>query len=199
MDLKTLFKNKKFYFGLFLLIFGIVLTSLTSNYITNNFNPPVLEDLILGNIVFLRLAWIFDILSILVTLILVIYLFNGNLKQFPYFLVMFGILYTIRAIFIVLTPLGNPGAGNNPLFTGATFLAGLYFSGHIAEAFLAFLLVNKKLFKIIFLVLLFTIMFFLLVARGHYTIDLLSGLVFAYAISAFGQNYLRSKLVINRI
>ncbi|MEM4271777.1 MAG: phosphatase PAP2-related protein [Candidatus Pacearchaeota archaeon] len=135
-------------------------------------------------------------MSILTTLLLLIYVFPKNSNEAPYFLLMFGILYFLRAIFIVLTPLGNPGIGNNPLFTGPTFLAGLYFSGHTAETFLAFLLVKKRAFKIIFLTILFLIMFFLLVARGHYSIDIWAGIIFAYAIYSFGQKHLRKHFVI---
>jgi len=194
-DLKRLVRDKRFYIGLFVLAFGGVLTAITSNYVVNNFSPPVLQDLILANIYFLKVAWVYDILATLSIFALLLYLLNGKLKQMPYFLVLIGILYTLRALFIVFTPLGNPGIDNNALFIGPINLAGLYFSGHTAFAFLSFLLVKTKAFKITFLTILFGIIFFLLLARGHYTIDILSGLIFAYAIYAFGQNNLRDLLV----
>ncbi len=195
MNLKTLFRSKIFYLSLLILIIGIVSTSLTSDYIIKNFNPPVLSDLILDSIISLKIAWVYDILAVLVTILLATYIFTSRLKETPYFLVLFGFLYFLRAIFIILTPLGNPGANNDPLFTGPTFLAGLYFSGHTAEAFLAFLLAKGKP-KIIFLVLLFSIIFLLLIARGHYSIDILSGLIFAYAIYMFGEKHLKQNLII---
>jgi len=195
MRLGGLFKNKSFYLGLLILISGISLTAITSNYVVNNYNPPVLKDFIMDSILYFKIAWVYDILAILSIILIAIYAVTKKPQELPYFLVLYGTLYLLRGIFILITPLGNPGINNNPLFVGPTFLAGLYFSGHTAETFLGFL-ISKGKYKILFITLLVSIIFSLLLARGHYSIDILSGLIFAYAIFCFGEKYLKRHFTI---
>jgi hypothetical protein len=55
---------------------------------------------------------------------------------------------------------------------------------------LLLLLVNDKVYRYILSFCLAIIVFSLFLAHGHYSIDILSGLFFAYAIKAFGDKYL---------
>jgi hypothetical protein len=52
-----------------------------------------------------------------------------------------------------------------------------------------FLLVKDKGYKWLILICLAIVITALFLARGHYSIDILSGLFFAYAIRAFGEKH----------
>lgn len=190
MRFSKLFGSRAFYLGLFILSVGILLTTTTSNYLAKNCNPPVLEDLFLNNLLYIKAGWTYDVLAILAVLITGAYIIGKKTQETPYAFVLYGITHFLRAIFILITPLGNPGLDNNPLITGPTFLAGYYFSGHTADAFLGFLITKGK-YKIALLILLFSIIFCLLITRGHYSIDIFSGILFSYAVFCFGEKYLK--------
>jgi membrane-associated phospholipid phosphatase len=106
---------------------------------------------------------------------------------------MVGIFYIVRGIFIVLTPFGNPPLfnGSDPLFNGfSKYELGVYPSGHAGNVFLLFLLVKDWIYKWIILFCLIIVIVALFLAHGHYSIDIFSGLFFAYAIRAFGEKHL---------
>jgi len=106
---------------------------------------------------------------------------------------MVGIFYIVRGIFIVLTPFGNPPLfnGSDPLFNGfSKYELGVYPSGHAGNVFLLFLLVRDWVYKWIILFCLIVVILALFLAHGHYSIDIFSGLFFAYAIRAFGEKHL---------
>ena len=54
----------------------------------------------------------------------------------------------------------------------------------------SFLLVKDKLYKWIIMICLILVIITLFLAHGHYSIDILSGLFFAYAIKSFGEKHL---------
>jgi membrane-associated phospholipid phosphatase len=54
-----------------------------------------------------------------------------------------------------------------------------------------FLLLKDKLYKWIIMICLIVVIITLFLAHGHYSIDILSGLFFAYAIVSFGEKHLR--------
>jgi membrane-associated phospholipid phosphatase len=105
-----------------------------------------------------------------------------------------GIFYVVRGIFIVLTPFGNP-----PLFNGSgapfngfsRYELGVYPSGHVGNAVMFFLLARDRFFKWLLFAVVIFIIITLLLARGHYSVDIFSGWFFAYAIKSFGEKHLR--------
>ena len=194
MKLKELFKNKLIYIGLLVLIAGAAITYLSGYYVNQTYhNLPLLNDFLLDNLPFLKIAWLFDLLSISVSILIAVYLVGYDTEKAPYFLVLLGIVYVTRAVFTILLPVSNPGFGNNSLFTGPLFASGLFFSGHTAEAFLAFLFAKGR-FKTTFLVLFILVAIILLLARGHYSITVFSAIFFTYAIFSFGEKYLKTRL-----
>jgi membrane-associated phospholipid phosphatase len=81
--------------------------------------------------------------------------------------------------------------GSDPLFHGfSNFELGVYPSGHAGNVFLLFLLVKDKSYKLLIFTCLVVVVAALFLARGHYSIDILSGLFFSYAIKAFGEKHL---------
>jgi hypothetical protein len=82
-------------------------------------------------------------------------------------------------------------SGSDPLFNGfSKYELGVYPSGHTGHVFLMYLLVNDRNYKRIIMACLVTVIVALFLARGHYSIDILSGLLFSYAIRSFGERHL---------
>ncbi|MCX6330210.1 MAG: phosphatase PAP2-related protein [Bacteroidia bacterium] len=193
-------KSKYFYIGLVSLIFGACLNFASQTYLHHSMSEgktlPMLSDLILDNVPVIDVSLIYDLFSLVVLAVVVIYLVHKKeINRLPYILLLCGIFYIIRGIFIVLTPFGNPPEfpGSDPLFNGfSLYELGVYPSGHVGDSFLLLLLVNDKVYKYILSFCLAVIIITLIFAHSHYSIDILSGFFFAYAIKAFGDKYLTS-------
>lgn len=188
-----------FYVGLISLIAGMELNFVSQSYLNNYVNEgrslPGLSDLILDNLPFYDVSLLYDLFSIISVIVVVIYIVHKkDYKSIPFFLLMCGIISIVRGIFIVLTPLGNPPlfTGSNTLFNGfSKYEFGVYPSGHVGNAFLLFLMVKNRWYKFIILFCLLIIIISLFLAHAHYSIDILSGLFFAYALNSFGERHLK--------
>lgn len=199
-SLLLVLKSKYFYIGLVSLIFGACLNFASQTYLHHSMSEgktlPMLSDLILDNVPVIDVSLIYDLFSLVVFAVVVIYLVHRkDLNRLPYILLLSGIFYIIRGIFIVLTPFGNPPefSGSDPLFKGfSLYELGVYPSGHVGDSFLLLLLVNDKVYKYILSFCLAVIIITLIIAHSHYSIDILSGFFFAYAIKAFGDKYLKA-------
>ena len=191
-------KSKYLYIGILSIIAGALMNFASETYLHNYMSEgktlPMLSDLILDNLPFYNVSLIYDIFCLVpVVLVLVYFVHKKDYDRIPLFLVLSGIFYIIRAIFIVLTPFGNPPMfnGSDPLFHGfSNFELGVYPSGHTGNVFLIYLLVKDKGYKSLILICLAIVIIALFLARGHYSIDILSGLFFSYAIRAFGEKHL---------
>lgn len=165
------------------------------NYISQGKTLPMLSDLILDNLPAFNVALYYDIFALIPIILIFIYIVHKNqYEMIPFMLLMGGLFYMVRGLFIVLTPFGNPPmfSGSDPLFNGfSKYDLGVYPSGHTGNVFLLFLLVKDKVYKWIILICLLTVITTLFLAHGHYSIDILSGLFFAYAIKTFGDKHLK--------
>jgi hypothetical protein len=197
--LKIIIVNRYFYIAIIVLAIGMLLNFASQTYLHNYMSEgktlPMLSDLILDNIPYMNIAFYYDLGSLLSVFVAVVYIVaKKEVRRFPYFLILIGIFYVVRGIFIVLTPFGNP-----PLFNGtgapfngfSKFELGVYPSGHVGNAVMFFLLARDKFFKWLLLGVVFFIIITLLLARGHYSIDIFSGWFFAYAIKSFGEKHLK--------
>jgi membrane-associated phospholipid phosphatase len=155
---------------------------------------PMLSDLILDHLPVLNVNLFYDLFCFFSSIVFGIYvIYSKEYNKIPFFLTICGILLLVRGVFIVLTPFGNP-----PLFNGSTDLfngfskyeLGVYPSGHVGNTFMYLLLVKNKTFRWIIFSCLVVVIISLFLAHGHYSIDVLSGLFFAYAIRSFGDKYL---------
>jgi len=197
-EITALLRNRGFYLGVFTLLLGIQVNFVSQQYLheytTEVKALPVLSDLILDNLPYLDISYLYDIFSLLALFVFCGYVFHR--KQFsnvPYYLLLCGIFHVIRGVFIVLTPFGNPPMfnGTDGLFNGfSQFEIGVYPSGHTGINFLYCLLAVDKRYRRLLLTCLVIVVAALFLSRGHYSIDVLSGLLFAYAIKAFGDKYL---------
>lgn len=191
-------KSKYFYIGLFTLGSGAALNLVSQTYLQNSVNEgntlPMLSDLILDNLPVIDVALLYDLFTIVLFVTVVIYIIHRkDYDRLPYILLLCGIFFLVRGIFIVLTPFGNPPEfnGSDPWFNGfARYELGVYPSGHVGNSFLLLLLVNDRKYKRIMWVWLAIIIISLFLAHGHYSIDILSGFFFAYAIRAYGNKNL---------
>jgi hypothetical protein len=191
-------KSRYFYIGLIAAVAGAALNFASQTYLHNYMDKgktlPMLSDLILDNLPVIDLSLIYDLFCLVIFAIVAIYIVHKkDYNRFPYILLLCGIFFIVRGIFIVLTPFGNPPEfqGSDPLFNGwSKFELGVYPSGHVGNSFLLLLLVNDKIYKFILMFCLLVIIIALFLSHGHYSIDMLSGFFFAYAIKAFGDKYL---------
>jgi hypothetical protein len=191
-------KSKYFYFGILSIIAGAGLNFASETYLHNYMSEgktlPMLSDLILDNLPVIEVSLIYDIFSLIPIILVIIYIFHKkDFNRIPFFLLMVGFFYITRGIFIVLTPFGNPPMfnGSDPLFHGfANYELGVYPSGHAGNVFLLLLLVNDRIYRWLIGICLIVVIIALFLAHGHYSIDILSGLFFSYAIRTFGEKHL---------
>jgi len=191
-------KSRYLYIGLISVFVGIGLNIASETYLHNYMSEgktlPMLSDLILDNLPFIDVSLVYDIVCLIPILLVLIYIVNKkDYNRIPLFFVMIGLFYIVRGIFIVLTPFGNPPLfnGSDPLFNGfSLYEIGVYPSGHVGNVFLLLLLVKDSRYKLIISFCLVIVIVALFLAHGHYSIDILSGIFFAYAIRAFGEKHL---------
>ena len=190
-------KSRYFYYGLLAILAGIGLNNASQAYlhyyISQGKTLPILSDMILDKIPVVNVSLIYDIFAIIPILLAVVYIIDkSDYNRIPFIFLMIGIFYIVRGIFIVLTPFGNPPMfnGSDPLFHGfANYELGVYPSGHAGNVFLILLLMNSKVYKWLIGICLVVVILALFLAHGHYSIDILSGLFFAYAIRSYGNKH----------
>jgi hypothetical protein len=193
-----LFKSKYLYIGLLSVFAGIGLNIASQTYLHNYMSEgktlPMLSDLILDNLPVINVSLVYDIVCLIPIILAFIYIVHKkDYNRIPFFLLMVGLFYIMRGIFIVLTPFGNPPLfnGSDPLFNGfSKYELGVYPSGHAGNVFLLLLLVKDRSYKWIISFCLIVVILALFFAHGHYSIDILSGIFFAYAIKSFGEKHL---------
>jgi hypothetical protein len=192
-----LYKSKYFYIGFFSVVAGMALNIASQTYLHNYMSEgktlPMLSDLILDNLPVIDLSLVYDIVCLIPIFSVFVYIFHKkDFNRVPFILLMIGIFYIVRGVFIVLTPFGNPPLfiGSDPLFNGfSKYELGVYPSGHAGNVFMLFLLVNDSLYKKLILACLFIVIISLFLSHGHYSIDIFSGIFFAYAIKAYGMKH----------
>ena len=195
----SVLQSRYFYYGLLSVFAGIGINNASQAYlhyyISQGKSLPILSDMILDKLPVINIALIYDIFAIIPILLAVIYIIHRrDYNRIPFIFLMVGIFYVVRGIFIVLTPFGNPPMfnGSDPLFHGfANYELGVYPSGHAGNVFLILLLVNDNVYKWLIGICLVVVILALFLAHGHYSIDILSGLFFAYAIRSYGDKHFR--------
>lgn len=193
------FRSRYFYIGLVSVLFGIGLNYASQAYLHNYMSEgrtlPMLSDLILDNLPAFDVSLVYDIFILIAMFLVLVYIVHKqDYNRMPLFLLLGGFLYIVRGIFIVLTPFGNPPMfnGSDPLFHGfANYELGVYPSGHAGILFLLLLLVKDRVYKWLILFCLIVVILALFIAHGHYSIDILSGIFFAYAIRAYGEKHFK--------
>jgi hypothetical protein len=196
-SLIPVFKSRYLYIGFFSVLAGMSLNIASQTYLNNYLSQgktlPMISDLILDNLPVIDLSLVYDIVCLIPIFLIFVYIIHRNdYNRLPFILLMVGLFYIVRGVFIVLTPFGNPPmfSGSDPLFNGfSKYELGVYPSGHAGNVFMLFLLVRDTIYKKLILACLIVVIIALFLSHGHYTIDIFSGIFFAYAIKAFGMKH----------
>ncbi|NCN52056.1 hypothetical protein GW931_03525 [archaeon] len=202
-EYKVLFKNKNYkkslLFGIFLLILGGIISSITiwySDFVVGN----SVTDLILDNIPTINLLWFraygtfFIALSILAFGIL-------KPKFLPFLTKSVGLMYVVRALFIPLTHLKfypeKVAVATQYSFFKIIPYGGndLFFSGHVALPFMAALVFweNKKI-RIFCLIATIISGIVVLVSKSHYSIDVFAAPFITYSIFKISEKFFKKDL-----
>jgi len=196
---RMLLQNGRFWAGLATLFAGIWLNFLSQSYlhayISHGKTIPVLSDMILDNIPLWDIDYVSDLAALVSSLVFLCYVIHrAKYHDVPLYLLLCGVFHLVRGVFIVLTSFGNP-----PMFNGtdgpfkgfSKYELGVYPSGHTGISWMYFVLATDRAYRVALLTCLLFIIASLFLSRSHYSIDVLSGIFFAYAIKAYGEKYWR--------
>ncbi|MFA6917502.1 MAG: phosphatase PAP2-related protein [Candidatus Gracilibacteria bacterium] len=197
---KILLKDKAYVWSLIVGVLVLCLAVFTDRYASLYHDQHVYSsvgDLILNNIPTYNLEFLFFQGIYAIILMIAFYSVFFEPEMVPFGLKTFGLLIIVRAGFIILTYLGPPqgfyfGDGvigaDSPL-KGLFFTNDLFFSGHTALPFLAYLLFKKNWwFRVIMLIGAFGMGIVVLLMHIHYSIDVFSAFFITYGIYALSNN-----------
>lgn len=198
-SLLPVLRSRYLYIGLAVLAVGVSLSFWSQIYLHNSMSRgvmfPTLSDMILDSVPVIDVALAYDLTCIFIYAIVIVYIIHRKqYSRIPLFLVLAGIFYALRAVFVVLTPMGNPPNfnGSDPLFNGfMKYELGVYPSGHVGNTFLLLLQVYDKKYRNLLYLCLLIVIAALILTHCHYSIDILSGFIFAYALKSFGYKHLK--------
>ena len=195
-------KKSKLILGLALafLIFSLIIEYISDVNIYKAYpNLQVATDFLFLHIPFINILWIADLILLLASTSFLIFMFSKKrIKNFPLYATVIGIYNLLRAIFIYLTPLGNPHPTPG---LGLAFLpsGGMFPSGHVGAMFLFFLFAledKSKHWSIYFIILLVFEIISMVLSRGHYTIDMIGALFIAFTVWKVVNEHFRKNLVL---
>ena len=191
--------------SIILIIFSAGICFQASTYVDRINTVPV-PDLILDNIPALNLGWLYayGFLAVLTTLTIYTLIFRA--KRFHEVAFLFCLLILVRSIFIMLTHVGIPAdakmdVGIPELYQHSNFRNDLFFSGHAAMPFLAFLIFRKEKIGMFFLAMSIILSATVLLMHVHYSIDVFSAFFITYGVYKLGEHIISSRRwndVINR-
>ncbi len=197
---KACFTSKRFWYSfitaIFLLVAGFVISSYAVQYATESASSSV-TDLILSNIPVVDLDGTFvNGAIIMVFFIILICLWQP--KRIPFTVKTISTFMIVRSLFIILTHIGafpthaaiHPSSQNLIVdviginLYSSTFLGNdSFFSGHTGLPFLmAFIYYDRKWLRVIFITLSIIFGVVVLLAKLHYTIDVMSAFFISYGI-----------------
>ncbi len=150
-------------------------------------------DLLLNNLPTYDLRFVFSWGIYLIVLIIVLYPLLFKQEIAPFMFKTYGILLIVRACFILLTDIGPPAGFlfedgfDGTLFKEISFKNDLFFSGHTAIPFLAFLLWKDTKFKWFMFAASLAMGATVLLMHVHYSIDVFAAFFITYGIYAISD------------
>jgi membrane-associated phospholipid phosphatase len=191
---KTVFSSKIFYASAFLLIIGAALDNINGAQIQRLFPGRLpIPDTLFQFLPYWRWTQILtDLANIFSCLLLALYLFPNRWHKLPQVLAVLGLGYTIRSITILLNPFGGPLG--NVVHYGLTNIHqyGQFPSGHVFLVTAIYYLIDRRQlprYKQLALLSVFVELISLLLSRGHYSIDIIGGLLLGYFSFHFLADY----------
>jgi len=181
--------------SLFIFWLAIRVNLLASNYVDR---IPVnsVSDVILDHIPSLDLDLVFGYGLILVVIAIIVYLLAYRIQDFHKVTLQFSLLIFARSCFITLTHLGQPAAARIVTDLPAAYQLlnyhnDLFFSGHTAIPFMAYLLFKEDKISAFFLVMTVVLSATVLLMHVHYSIDVFSAFFITYGVYVFGEWFCR--------
>lgn len=169
--------------GILFVLSGLIVNNTVSTYVDSVAGASV-GDLILDNIPAYPITFLFFWVTLMFWISMIIYHVIKP-RELGFLLWGLGLLIFVRCFFISLTHLGPPE--NNLVIpewlTYYSFNADLFFSGHVGAPFILALLVENKWIKRLTLVYVLIMIFVVLFAHGHYSIDIFASLFIAHSLS----------------
>ncbi len=171
-----------------LLLLAVVLASLANflNFVEAR-HGVVLSDPILKLFDPFDLTWLIFAL-IYISLVVAIVTLIKKPKQLFFAIQLYALMVTVRIVAMYLLPLEPPAkmiSLNDPFVeffgTGQTLTKDLFFSGHTATLFILFLVSERKIIKIVFLISTIVVAISVLLQHVHYTIDVFVAVFITYA------------------
>ena len=185
-------QKTKLYLVIVYLILGLIVNVFSSNLISFiNFNPPILDDLIL-NTIDGNYSWSMKLAEIIIgfSIILFVLYAKKNKEDVIKWIFIIATFQLIRGIMIPLT-IYNPIVSSSFFSRYVTFRQGVMPSGHVSIPFLFYLFTYKKSkLQIFFLISTFLVSLFLLLSKNHYTIDLIVAFFVCYSIKCFTEKHI---------
>jgi len=177
--------------SLMFLVFANIINVYAGNYVDSKDAIPV-KDIILDNIPTINLELLFSYGMIFFLSVLLFYVLFFRVKQFHTVAFSFSTLILVRSFFITLTHLGKPSdaaimTSLPGIYQALNFHNDLFFSGHAALPFMAFLIFRKEKIGPFFLFMTILLSFTVLVMHLHYSIDVFAAFFITYALYIFSQ------------
>lgn len=153
---------------------------------------PSIHDVVLERLPRLDLFFIGELFFAAFLICFAVMYFRERPRDLPYLLVMLGIFYAARGVFLLLLPIGAPldAPALADRFVLYPFANHAYFpGGHVGILFLMSRTIQHRLFHPLFITA--TIVFGIgtMLARAHYTADIIGGLLLAYAVEAWARRH----------
>ncbi|MBI2589548.1 phosphatase PAP2 family protein [Candidatus Berkelbacteria bacterium] len=179
------FNQPLFYIPILLLASAGILNFASSAFIATYF--PYRQPL--DDLLFILLPYVSwtqywtDLANLFGIALIFFYMLRGRVNKLPFYITIFTVGYLMRALITPLTPLGGP-LGNGASY-GLTTIEqnGQFPSGHVMILMIAYLLVDGKSEPVIKFLLLASLLIeivTLLLSNGHYSIDVIGGLLVGY-------------------
>jgi membrane-associated phospholipid phosphatase len=197
---KVLLRDRAYFvslaLGVVVIFAALIVSMLVSAYKDATFYEPV-GDLLLEQLPTMNLEFLFTWGFYAIIGLICAYPLFRKPELAPFTLKTFGILLLVRSAFIMLTNIGPPEGffyADQILKGGAIestrifrFANDLFFSGHTATPFLAFLLFRKSKFKWVMLAGSLLMGATVLLMKVHYSIDVFAAFFITYGVYALSD------------
>lgn len=162
-------------------------------------NLPTQTDFFFEHTPYINILFICDLIVIITIISFLIFIFKKKkFREIPFYTILIGIYYLIKSVLIYLTPMANPHPVSE-FWSKVLPEGGMFPSGHTGLIFLLFLFTIKekpKGWRIYFLMLLIAEIIFMILSRGHYSIDIIGALFIGYTLWKVAYERFRKKLIL---
>ncbi len=179
------------------ILFGGYLVNYYATEFNDTFTYPSVGDSILDNLPTYNLEFLYGFGIYILLAIILVYAFLFVPERGPFILKTYGFLFLLRGIFMLLTNYGPPAGffyagGVTPdsfVMDRFLFKNDLFFSGHVAIPFMAYLLFRgtNKYIEAFMLIGSFAMAVTVLLMHIHYSIDVVAAYFITYGVYAFSN------------